>query len=510
VFTTTQIQAKNGAFEVSKSNTKIALKQGQLQLFMPDCKAVAASFDGGDVCSDGGLLLLRKADDRLGLTRTVAGCLHDERRPDLVKHSLESLLKQRVYAIAAGYEDCNDANGLRYDAMHQLAVGYEPSKQFLLGSQPTLSRMEARATKLSNELMQRSLVFLYSKSLKKKPKKICLSMDTTCDVAYGYQQLSCFNGYYGENCFAPLLIFTDEGFPLVALLRPGSPHPAEDALRILKKLVKELRSYFPGVKLELKADAAFAHPELMTFLEENRIIYYIGAICHAGLAYHAEELIAKCKQEFDSFGEISPQLKKYAALARQTDRFSKRNLKQKKRQNEERIAYSSKEEGRMQEHSEEEELRIRRYGQFRYQAREWTYERRFVFRVEYNSHGPDTRFIVTNAQGSQPQKIYDEKYCSRAQCENWIKDLKTYLKSDRTSCQEFEQNQFRLLLHVFSYILIWETRIKANLPPMTVATFQKVLLKIGVLIKENTHSVRLHLASKFVWRSYFEQAWLVT
>ncbi len=489
--------------------TKLNTKQGQLKLELPSGKQVTANFDGGDVCSDGGLLLLRKADDRLGLSKTISKCLHDKRRPDLVKHKIENLLRQRIYGIAAGYEDCNDANELRFDAMHRLSVGFEPSQKFFLGSQPTLSRMESRATKSSNELMQRSLVYLYSKTVKKKLKKICLSMDTTCDIVYGYQQLSCFNGYYGENCFAPLFIFTDDGFPLVALLRPGSPNPAEDALRMLKSLVKELRSYFPGVKLELKADAAFANPGLLSFLEQNQIIYYIGAIGHSGLAYHAEELIAKCKTEFDSFGEISPQLKKYSALASQTEYFAKRNLKRAKKQNEERIRYSSKEEGRMQEHSEEEELRIRRYGEFRYQSREWAYERRFVFRVEYTINGPDTRFIVTNATGSRAQKIYDEKYCRRAQCENWIKDLKTYLKSGRTSCQEFEHNQFRLYLHVFAYILIWETRTKAKLPAMTVETFRLHLLKIGVRLTESAHQIRLSFATHFVWKDQLRLAWLI-
>lgn len=490
--------------------TKQNTKQDQLQLVLPSGKQVTANFDGGDVCSDGGLLLLRKADERLGLSKTIAKCLPDERRQDLVKHTMENLLRQRIYGIAAGYEDCNDANTLRYDAMHRLAVGEEPSRGSLLGSQPTLSRMETSSTKDSNALMQRSLVYLYSKVLKKKPKKLCFSMDTTCDIAYGNQQLSCFNGYYGENCFTPLLIFTDDGFPLAALLRAGSPHPGEDALRTLKFLVKELRSYFPGIKLELKADAAFANPELLTFLEQNQIVYYIGAIGHSGLAYHAEDLIAKCKNEFDSFGEISPQLKKYAALASQTDYFAKKNLKKAKKQNEERIKFSSKEEGRMQEIFEQEELRIRRYGQFRYRSKEWANERRFIFRVEYTINGPDTRFIVTNASGSHPRKLYDEKYCRRAQCENWIKDLKTYLKSDRTSCQEFEHNQFRLYLHVFAYILIWETRTKANLPEMTVETFQKSLLKIGVLIKENAHTVKLHLASHFVWKDYFKRAWMIS
>lgn len=492
---------------MSKIISKRTAKKDELQLMMPFDKMVTAKFDGGYVCSDGGLLVLRKADERLGLSRTVAKCMHDERRPDLVTHTFENMLRQRIYAIAAGYEDCNDASSLRLDAMHRLAVGFEPSSDHMLASQPTLSRFEGNASKVSNELMQRSLTYLYSKLLKKKPKRICLSMDTTCDVVYGYQQLSCFNGYYGESCYAPLFIFTDDGFPLRALLRPGSPNPAEDALRVLKELVKELRGYFPGVKLELKADAAFANPELLTFLEQNGITYYIGAIGHAGLAYHAEELIAQCKKEFDSFREQSPELKKYSALAMQNDKYARRAEERRKRQKEERIRYSSKEEGRMQEHFEDE-FRIRRFAQFHYQSREWAEARRFIVRVEYTKHGPDARFIVTNATGSQARKIYEDKYCRRAQCENWIKDLKTYLKCDRTSCQEFQHNQFRLLLHTFAYILIWETRTRAKLPAMTVETFRLHLLKVGVLIKENARHITLSLPTHFVWKDQLRLAWL--
>ncbi|MBX9722462.1 MAG: IS1380 family transposase [Candidatus Obscuribacterales bacterium] len=494
---------------MAQFKTKQKVKQDELQLTMPSGKKVSASFDGGDVCSDGGLLLLRKADERLGLSRMAANCMHDERRPDLVTHTFENMFKQRTYGIATGYEDCNDAGSLRFDAMHQLAVGYEPSSGHALASQPTLSRFEGAASKTSNALMQKCLTFVYSKLMKRKPKKICLSMDTTCDVVYGYQQLSCFNGYYGESCYAPLLIFTDDGFPLRALLRPGSPNPAEDALRVLKELVKELRGYFPGVKLELKADAAFANPELLKFLEQNGITYYIGAIGHAGLAYHAEELIAKCKKEFDSFGEQSPGLKKYAALPMQNDKYALRAAERQKRQNEERIRYSSKEEGRMQEHFEDE-FRIRRFAEFHYQSREWDEARRFICRVEYTKHGPDTRFIVTNAKGSRSRKIYEDKYCRRAQCENWIKDLKTYLKCDRTSCQEFEQNQFRLILHVFAYVLIWETRTRAKLPAMTVETFRLHLLKVGVLVKENARGITLSLPTHFVWKDQIRQSWLAS
>lgn len=476
------------------------VKQLQLRLELPGLKRVAVTFDGGMVCSDGGLLLLRKADDRLGLTELVSKCVPDDRRPDLVTHTTEDLFRHRIYGIAAGYEDCNDASQTRRDAMHKLAVGYEPLSEHELASQPTLSRFENRAEAMSNALLQRSLVHLYWRSQKKKkPKVVRLSLDTTCDIVYGFQQMSFFNGYYQEVCYVPLFILTDDGFPLCALLRPGNPDPKDDALRMLKQVTKELRSHWHGVKIELKADSAFADPEIFEFCESNNITYYIGVGVHAGLAHHAEDLIQQCKKEFDEFGIESPELLKYAAFPKQQARAL--------RQHEERMRYSSKEEGRMQEHFEEDSLCVRKYAEFHYQSRGWTKKRRFIVRVLYNKKGPDVRFVITNSTSGRAKEIYEERYSRRSQIENWIKDLKTYLKCDRTSCQEFEANQFRLLLHTFAYILIWETRIRAKLRDMTVHTFQLQLLKIGVLVKDKSREVALHLASNFPWQEQFIKAW---
>lgn len=462
-------------------------------------KRIEGNFDGGEVCSDGGLLLLRKADDRAELSELASLCIADRRRPDLMRHTIPDLFRQRIYAIAAGYEDCNDATALRHDAMHRLAVGKLLSET-PLASQPSLSRFEAMADHTTNQALQKLLVHQYVRRQKKAPKVVRLQMDTTCDEVYGYQQMTFYNGYYKAYCYAPLLIFTESGFPLCALLRPGNPSPIDDALRMLKQVIHELRLAWPGVRLELTADAAFAAPEIFEFCESNEIIYFIAAAGHSGLAYHAEELIKKCKREFDEFGYPSPELKKYGLLVNPAER------KRAWRQREERIRYSSKREGRMQEHFEDD-LHIRKYAEFRYQSREWTKERRFIFRCDYTGQGPDTRFVVTNATSGRPRQLYDEKYCRRAQCENWIKDLKTYLKSDRTSCQEFEANQFRLFLHVFAYILIWDVRKRAQLREMTAITFQLQFLKVAVLVRETSRKVQLRFASNHPRRADFVTAW---
>jgi hypothetical protein len=190
-------------------------------------KPVEARFDGDCISTDGGLMLLRKADDRLELLKLAAWCIRDDRRPDLVKHKLENLLKQRIYAIAAGYEDCNDAARLSNDGMHKLALGFLPKSEHKLASQPTLSRWENSVDEVALKSLQKLLVHTYIRRFKKAPQVIKLAMDTTCDKVYGYQQLSFYNGFYEEYCFTPLFIFDDDGFPLAALLRHGNAGPAE-------------------------------------------------------------------------------------------------------------------------------------------------------------------------------------------------------------------------------------------------------------------------------------------
>lgn len=484
---------------MAQSNAARPNEQGQMSLDLGLGKVISAEFDGGDVCSDGGLLLLRKSDNRTQLCELAALALVDNRRPDLVRHSLTDLIRQRVYAIAAGYEDCNDSFALAHDKMHLLAVG-KPLTGSRLASQSSLHRFEYLANSQSNGALQDLLVNQYIRTHKKKPKVVRLKMDTTCDEVHGYQQMSFWNGYYEAFCYAPLFIFADDGFPVCALLRPGNPSPIDDALRMLKRIVGLLRKKWAGVRVKLYADAAFADPEIFEFCEDNSITYYIAAAGHPGLTYHARPLVERCKEQFDEFGYSSPKLKPHMVIVDPTQK----QLEWRKRQ--ERIRYSSKEEGRMQEHVEDD-LFVRKYSEFRYQSKEWNKERRFIFRCHYTSDGPDVRYVVTNHAGGQPRRIYDEEYCQRAQCENWIKDLKTYLKSDRTSCQEFEANQFRLLLHTFAYILIFTAQKAGRMRGMTAHTFQLRMLKIGVIVKETARTVRLLLASNHAAQAEFVEAW---
>lgn len=474
-----------------------------MQLDIGVGKRIELSFDGERVCSDGGLLLLRKADDKLELTEMAALCIGDKRRPDLVLHKVRDMLRQRIYAIAAGYEDCNDATRINGDSMHLLSAGFLPSSGHRLSSQPTLSRFENSVDDVAIRTLHSLLVHVWIRRWTKRgkrPKRIRLTMDTTCDPAHGYQQMTFYNGFYETACYTPLFIFTDDGIPLVAELRPGNASPAEGAVRNLKRIVNELRLAFGGVKIELAADAGFAVPELYEFCEANNITYFIAAAGHAGFQYHSEALVVRCREEYQTLAGSALELKKYGEVV------DKKARDRRWRQRQERIRFSSKEEGRMQEHFEDE-LRIRRFGEFNYGAREWSHERRVIYRVEFTTTGPDVRYVITNAAGKKVRELYENRYCQRAQCENWIKDLKNYLKCDRTSCQEWRANQFRLLLHVFAYTLMWEIRNAVRTPFTTMETIRIKFIKIGAIVKEMASKVSLRLASYHPWSCDVNLAW---
>jgi hypothetical protein len=477
-------------------------EQGQISVNLSLDKQIIAVFDGGLVSSDGGLLLLQKADQRLGLSELAAVCVGDDRRLDLVKHTSQQLFQQRMYGIAAGYEDCNDVARVGKDAMHQQALGRMPNSGIFLASQPTLSRFENSFDSAALAALQRLLVHTFVRTRKKWPKVLRLFMDTTHDPVHGYQQLSFYNGYYETYCYTPLFIFSDCGFPLCALLRQGNASPAEGTLRMLRQIVRDLKLSWPQTRIELIADAGFAVPELYEYCEANGVTYYIGGNGHAGYQYHSEPLVRQCKALFEELGGRVHELKKYAIPV---------NPKARKiawRQREKRIRFSSKPEGRMQEHFEDLDLVVRRYCEFNYDAREWSRKRRVIARCEYTAEGSDVRYVLTNATGGTAKRIYEDRYCPRAKCENWIKELKNYVKCDRTSCQEFEANQLRLLLHTFAYALLWEVRRKAQMRHVTVETIRLQLIKIGVLVKETSGKVWLHLASEHPWQKEFSTAWL--
>jgi len=482
-----------------KSKQNLPGAQGQISLSLGLPKKIVASFDGGRISSDGGILLVRMADEKLELTELAASCLPENRRGDLIRHSALDMLRQRIYGIAHLYEDANDAKTLRFDDMHKLAVGRLPSDA-PLASQPTLSRFENNVDDVSLKALQELLVHTFVRQHKKrKPAVVRLKMDTTCDETHGYQQMTFYNGCYETTCYVPLFIFAENGFPLASLLRPGNAAPGDGGLRMLKMIVHNLRLAWPGIPIEITADAAFALPEIYDWCEDNNVLYFISMKGNSALDYHTKEIVPLCKTYFDESsntptGELH------------NGKLSEEELYRTWRQKEERKRFASKNEGRMQEHFEQDTLVIRCFHEFQYSAKEWRTKRRLIAKIQYSSQGPDVRYVVTNSRQGSARAVY-EKYCQRAQCENWIKDLKNYLRCDRTSCQEFDANQFRLLLHTFAYALLNVVKEAAGIVSATVETIRLRLLKIGVLIKEGSRNVRLSLASQHPAQDEFIRAW---
>lgn len=285
-----------------------------------------------------------------------------------------------------------------------------------------------------------------------------------------------------------MFIFDENGFPLACLLRQGNADVGGDAARCLRNVVKILRDAWPNVELEFRGDAAFCRREVYSVCEEFKIKYFIGLKSNHALRCLAKDLIDQAKDEFVKMYGEPLQLSKTAW-----------------RQNEERIRFSSKDKGRMQEYFEAQRM-TRKVGQLLWKGRGYTDDMRVICRVNYTDDGPELRFVITNHTGGNPKWIYETKYCRRGQCENWIKELKM-IDCDRLSCQEFDANQFRLLLHVFAYILLRELRerLSANERTISIDHFQLNFIKIGVLVRESVRRVLLHWTSGFTRQHEFRQ-----
>lgn len=448
-------------------------------------KPIVGSFNGGQISSDGGLTLIRAVDDQLGLTKWIATCIAEKRRPDLVQHSQLDLIRQRVFAIASGHEDVNDAQYLRFDAMHKIAVGRAPTDAEL-ASQPTICRLENSVTETEVEFLSDLLIHTYIRKQRKAPKKIVLDLDTTCDPVHGYQQLSFYNGFYGTFCYIPMFIFDESGFPLACLLRPGNADVGGDAARCLRRVVSILRAEWPAVRIEFRADAAFCRREVYEVCENFGITYFIGLKTNHALRCLAKDLVQSARDEFISlYGE---------PLALDKTAW---------RQREEAMRFAEKGDGRMQEIHESQRM-TRKVGQLSWRGRGYTQDMRVICRADYTDDGPELRFVITNHPTGNPRWIYENKYCRRGQCENWIKELKM-IDCDRLSCQEFVANQFRLLLHCFAYILLRELRerLSQSQPKMSIDQFVLKFVKVGVLVRESARRVVLHWSSAFPRQAEF-------
>jgi hypothetical protein len=416
----------------------------------PACKRrkVEAQFNGGDVTSDGGVMLLRQADRRLKLSERMAVHLNDWRRQKSCQHALADLLRQRLYGLALGYEDLNDHDTVRKDPGIQTAVGRDRD----LASSPTLCRFENRVDRQEMVGVSKELVEVFIDSFEEAPKELILDFDGTDDAVHGKQEGRFFHGYYDHYCFLPLYVFCGDQL-LTAYLRPSRIDGAKHAWAILSLLVKRFRREWPDVRIIFRGDSGFCRHKMLSWCERHDVDYIVGLAKNARLTSMAQSYMEQAEADFDKTGQ-----------------------------------------------------KQRLFGEMRYGAATWKVERRVIVKAEHSSRGKNPRFVVTNIAG-EARELYDNLYCARGEMENRIKEQQLCLFSDRTSCHGWWANQFRLLLSAMAYTLLEAIRRYGlhgtELGRARCDTIRLKLLKIGAVIIRNSRRVRFLLSSAHPWQEMF-------
>ena len=418
-------------------------------------RVVVAKFDQDHASSDGGAVLLKACDEKLALSAALAACLSDGRQQSKVAHSLEELFRQRLFAIACGYADGNDAARLAGDPVMKLLAGRDPIAGGPLASQPTLSRFEnavRRRDLLRMSVALADAVIARHKRRKRRARRITIDLDPTVDPTHGGQQLTFFNGFYDTACYLPLagfLTFDDEveQYLFCYVLRAGDAAAKHGAVAVLRRLLPRLRRAFPKARLRIRLDGGFSGPELFGFFEASRLDYVVGMARNPKLKALAGPLMDAARADFEAGREGT-----------------------------------------------------RRYGEFTYRARSWPRARRVIVKAEVTTHvgrraKDNPRFLVTNLK-TTPRHVYERAYCGRGDAENRLKELKHGLEIDRTSCTSFLANQFRALTTAAAYVLMQELRLKARWTGCAraqVSTLRLRLLKLGAWIESSVRRVVIHL-----------------
>jgi len=443
-------------------------------------RQVVAAFDGGDISSDGGSLLLRKTEELTAIIRQFAECFTDHRDPELIEHSLEHLVAQRIYALALGYEDLNDHDDLRHDPLLATIVGKnDPTGQSrvrkrdqgkALAGKSTLNRLELTPVGADEESRYKKItcqtravedlfVALFLQAYPVPPDRIVLDVDATDDPIHGHQLGRFFHGYYKNYCFLPLYIFCGDHL-LCARLRPSDIDASAGALKHLQRIVARIRQVWPHVPIVIRGDSGFCRDPILTWCEASSVDYLFGLAQNARL------------------------LKLIAAPSEQA-----------------RVEYEATQQA------------TRVFAELRYQTREsWSRERRVVAKAEHLEKGANPRFVVTSLDLQQhpAQKLYEKDYCGRGEMENRIKEQQLHLFADRTSAATMRANQIRLFFSSIAYTLLEALRrLGLSGTAMAQAQCQTIrlrLLKIGALVQVTVRKVWVRLASSCPSADVFRQA----
>jgi hypothetical protein len=430
----------------------------QTVLFPDLCdRPLVATFDQPHASSDGGAILLKAAERRYGLIDGFARCLVDARQPGKVRHTLEDLLAQRIFGLACGHVDANDADRLADDPIHKLLLGRDPVAGEPLASQPTISRFEnGHGTQALYEMgreLAAGVIERHRRRLHGRARVITIDLDPTDDPTHGAQQLTFFNAHYDCWCYLPLLAFLTfddeaEQYLCAAMLRPGNAPAARGARGLLRRLIDLLRLAFPKARFLVRLDGGFATPEIFDLLDaEPRLDYVVAMAENSVLARHAASAMVQARTLSERSGQT--------------------------------------------EHV---------YTETHYAAGTWPHARRVIIKAEVvrlpgREPRDNARFVVTTLRQT-PRWIYEHVYCARGDIENRIKELHDGLQIGRTSCCRFWANQLRVLLTAAAYILMQELRLRAARTAcarMQLTSLRERLLKLGVHVVVSVRRIVLHL-----------------
>ena len=445
-------------------------------------RAVIARFHGGYVTSDGGALLLRAVARKTGLLRRFATCFTDQRTPAQIEHSVEDLIKQRVYALALGYEDLNDHDRLRHDPLLAVLVGKpDPTGQErarardrgkALAGKSTLNRLELRLPEatpketrykkilIDPEAVDQLLVELFLEAHATPLQEIVLDLDAPDDPLHGHQEERFFHGYYGHYCYLPLYIFASE-FLLCARLRPANRDASAGAVEETARIVGAIRARWPTVQIMLRADSGFCRESLMAWCEAHQVDYVFGLAKNSRLLAQGQAARAQAQAQYAQTG---PPARVFTAFLYRT-------------------------------------------------LDSWSQERRVVAKAEHLAKGANPRCVVTSLAPAPwtAQALYEELYCARGDMENRIKEQQLDLFADRTSTTKLWSNQIRLYWSAFAYILL-QTLRRLGLQGTEMAhaqcgTIRLRLLKIGALLTVSIRRIGVALASGYPYVTLFQHVY---
>ena len=431
-------------------------------------REIRAQFDGGAITTEGGGLLLREVEKRVGIVRQFAACFRDYRNADLIEHTVEELVAQRVYGLALGYEDLNDHEELRKDPLLAVLVEKSDPVGEVLAGKSTLNRLELTPARASakarykkivadHAAVDRLFVEVFLAAHPQAPPQIILDLDATDDPLHGNQEGRFFHGYYGHYCYLPLYIFCGE-FLLGARLRPSNIDASAGSLEELQRIVKQIRAVWPEVRIVVRGDSGFCREELMAWCEVEGVDYLLGLAKNERLKAEIKKELRKAKRQYHETGRAA--------------RFFK---------------------------------------EFYYQTRKsWSRRRRVVAKAEHLEKGENPRFVVSSLTAEEwlAPALYEELYCARGEMENRIKE-QLMLFADRTSTAYLRSNQLRLYFSSVAYVLLQMLRrlglAGTELAKAQCATIRLKLLKIGALIRISVRKVWVSLAGGYPYVALFRQ-----